>query len=484
MLQSKRGTLEKDNIQNVAPERKREWIVFIFVFVLTSVTLIGAALFSEKTRVRRVRAEAEMFLADTMDTFEEVLGDGIRETQILKAWLLTSGKDYLGEIAEHADGGPWAEDFNRLAEAFYDEDSMYTVGILPDGKVGAMYPLPTPLGEDRTELREKDIYTIDPDWSASLTKAVSEDSPAILEPVVNGEKTGYLIYIVDPVINDGGSLWGFTQVVLKIPDSLQKTWVKRLEENGFQYQLYFKKKSGAVKRIATTFSEKNQQATNAISLKRTIRDTEWVLKVMPADDWTNPGKMLGGMALLVLGALLFALLLQALKWRRDSRVASLRSDASRDQMTKLLNHESVTNAVNALVENREDGVLFMIDIDNFKTFNDTSGHQAGDMVIMAVADALKRTFRREDILGRYGGDEFVAYMIGDVSKPDYAAKADNLSRRLRAIKVPGVSRDITCSIGIAKLSDRQTTGKALFAAADSALYESKNNGKDQFTIYE
>ncbi|HEX2810869.1 MAG TPA: GGDEF domain-containing protein, partial [Kineosporiaceae bacterium] len=112
--------------------------------------------------------------------------------------------------------------------------------------------------------------------------------------------------------------------------------------------------------------------------------------------------------------------------------------------------------------------------------NDQYGHQAGDQVLCAVADACRRQLRTYDLLGRYGGDEFVA-ILPETSLPDALAIADRLRQGVADTPTMIPSRP-TLSIGVAEITDTRNLD-ALVARADIALYTAKNHGRDQAQPY-
>lgn len=127
--------------------------------------------------------------------------------------------------------------------------------------------------------------------------------------------------------------------------------------------------------------------------------------------------------------------------------------------------------------------FFIIDIDNFKTVNDTCGHAFGDKVIADFAVKIKRQFRESDIVGRIGGDEFVAFV--PVPSKDWAEeKAKILSESLQ---YEFSDRQKTChisaSIGVALSPEAGKTFETLYQNADTALYQTKERGKNGYTIY-
>ncbi len=120
--------------------------------------------------------------------------------------------------------------------------------------------------------------------------------------------------------------------------------------------------------------------------------------------------------------------------------------------------------------------VILIDIDNFKSFNDTFGHQAGDAAIFQVADILSRKTRKADCVARYGGEEFaVATSVG----MDGAA---TLGEKLRASVegMPNIFRQVTISLGVASFSKNDTMSD-LIGRADRLLYRSKAAGRNRVT---
>jgi len=120
--------------------------------------------------------------------------------------------------------------------------------------------------------------------------------------------------------------------------------------------------------------------------------------------------------------------------------------------------------------------LLLIDVDNFKQFNDAMGHTEGDELLRSIAAMLKENARANDVTARYGGDEFVVILPNTNSKVAY-----NLGERLRssARKLSMVPFQITLSIGVAALLPDMQRGRELIVAADRALYAAKRGGRNQ-----
>ncbi|QKE62995.1 diguanylate cyclase [Aquipseudomonas campi] len=128
--------------------------------------------------------------------------------------------------------------------------------------------------------------------------------------------------------------------------------------------------------------------------------------------------------------------------------------------------------------------LVMFDIDHFKKVNDTYGHQAGDKVIQAVADVVRKEARDTDIAGRYGGEEFVI-LLPDVDSAGARLFAERLRQKTEALQVDydGQLIPFTISLGVADLTQSSNDHQQLIEWADHALYQSKRNGRNQVSVH-
>jgi two-component system cell cycle response regulator len=163
---------------------------------------------------------------------------------------------------------------------------------------------------------------------------------------------------------------------------------------------------------------------------------------------------------------------------------TLRRDSQTDPLTGLLNRRSLQSEVNSRCESRERfGVLFM-DLDHFKSVNDRYGHEMGDRVLVAVASVLKSGLRPGDVVGRYGGEEFVGIVAG--AGPESARLvAERLRRAVEAMLPPkGGPAKITISIGTTVFDPRQTdeAPEELLHRADMALYAAKRAGRNRVVL--
>lgn len=162
--------------------------------------------------------------------------------------------------------------------------------------------------------------------------------------------------------------------------------------------------------------------------------------------------------------------------------------AEHDAMTGLLRADAGENRIRSfLLREHSPGILILLDLDDLKGINDSLGHDAGDVAIKGMAETIKGHFRRDDILVRRGGDEFMAYLPGaGASENSVALSVEALLRKLSRIAVgeaEGAARHIQCSIGCAVEMDGDSY-ESLSRRADIALYHIKRSGKNSYAFFE
>ena len=164
----------------------------------------------------------------------------------------------------------------------------------------------------------------------------------------------------------------------------------------------------------------------------------------------------------------------------------LENKADTDLLTGLNNKMTAERKIDEWLLREPDSphVLFLFDIDNFKKINDTMGHAFGDQVLKTLGEQLSQEFRKSDILGRIGGDEFVI-LLKDLKSEDIILKeADKLMDFFQQFKVGDyVKYSATASVGAAIYPKDGKTFQELYRSADNALYEAKKQGKNRLIFY-
>jgi len=172
----------------------------------------------------------------------------------------------------------------------------------------------------------------------------------------------------------------------------------------------------------------------------------------------------------------------------ESRAQALKEKYSHDSLTRVLSRESIIHMVEEAItthgESRESSCVIMADLDHFKDVNDNFGHLVGDGVLSDVAERMNSALRQKDIIGRYGGEEFVV-LLQDATLDD----ANEVAERIRGkisdfpVKTHGVTVPVTISQGIAQLKTGETVHD-LIDRADKAMYQAKQNGRNRVEIAE
>ena len=159
-----------------------------------------------------------------------------------------------------------------------------------------------------------------------------------------------------------------------------------------------------------------------------------------------------------------------------------------DTLTGLQNRRAMDHTLQRLLRNEERFAVLHVDLDFFKQVNDTRGHAAGDQVLQAVARIMLDLTRKDDIVARVGGDEFVILLVGLVDRHRLSVLAERLISRIeQPIPIDGSDCIISASIGISvHLPDvaGAQAGNQLLEQSDEALYLAKRSGRAQHAFYE
>jgi diguanylate cyclase (GGDEF)-like protein len=167
----------------------------------------------------------------------------------------------------------------------------------------------------------------------------------------------------------------------------------------------------------------------------------------------------------------------------------LQDQAMRDAVTGLHNRrfleESLKHEETRAKRHRHALAIMMIDVDRFKEFNDTLGHVAGDAILQSVGKCLLSVSRGEDIVARYGGDEF-ALMMANTSKETARRRAELICKRVHSLEIGQNGSQlgpVTLSVGIAILPEHGDSAEAVLRAADEALLLCKHAGRNRIIVF-
>jgi len=173
----------------------------------------------------------------------------------------------------------------------------------------------------------------------------------------------------------------------------------------------------------------------------------------------------------------------------NERTAEIERLSKLDKLTGLLNRMALDEEMDRELRRAQRYIhpltMLVVDLDHFKSVNDTYGHLGGDEVLRIMGERLRQKLRDTDVVGRYGGEEFVI-LLPETKLPAALKLADELRQLIEATPVRFNETEIaiTASIGVATLEEGVLAGKELFAHADSALYHAKHFGRNRVSCME
>lgn len=217
----------------------------------------------------------------------------------------------------------------------------------------------------------------------------------------------------------------------------------------------------------------------------TIRVTKPIIEITNAVDEIVSGKTPSG-ELRVSTDDEFGQVAAAVNKLRSERDA-YQLESELDRLTELFNKKTMENLcrmkLKTFNENNNQNIfmaLYVIDLDHFKEVNDLMGHQFGDKVLIEFAKGLRKIFRPNDCIGRFGGDEFVVIVDSLPNMEVVIRKAEQIKQIAFNLTVEGKGHIVTASIGVAIAPQNGRDYDTLFSSADKAVYHVKNNGKNGY----
>lgn len=206
--------------------------------------------------------------------------------------------------------------------------------------------------------------------------------------------------------------------------------------------------------------------------------------------YSSNGVATGVLALVYFGVSFHAYVDRSISYFKRMRDynAQLHDLASHDPLTRVFNagayYRACDQQIHASQRANQDFAVLFVDLDHFKSINDTYGHAVGDDVLRAVAQTLKSTVRRSDIVGRIGGEEFSVFLPNtELSGAEQLAETLRLAIESILMEANGQRIRITASIGVAVKHLEQESMEAIQQHADQAMYEAKRAGRNRVSTF-
>jgi diguanylate cyclase (GGDEF)-like protein len=236
-------------------------------------------------------------------------------------------------------------------------------------------------------------------------------------------------------------------------------------------------------RNTPTTAEYRQRGGDVLVSARFMPEIDWFLVVEQDISQSLQAARRNLVRTLIIGLIASSLVIAVTAYAMDRFNRRIEELATIDSLTGAANRRELDRQLSRLVSrSRRHGApvsMVIFDIDHFKEINDTLGHHVGDKVLVAVAEVSRATLRPEDLLVRWGGDEFIVLIEGDIR--DARALADRLQAQCResdAVREPAPMFRVTVSLGVAEYQTGESE-QSFLQRSDRALYRAKQNGRDR-----
>lgn len=421
--------------------------LLIGLAITAAIAVIVARLTSDQNHKIALHT-AEVYSART----ESLLDSLFHKTDVLNAILIQSG----GVLDEQT--------FQELASILDDGAGVRAVQCLPDGIVRYCYPL-----EGNENVMDTSVFN-DPKRQKDAILAVETRSIALSGPY-QLYQGGLGLVARNPVfINEDENeiFWGFTVIILDLPEAIEPILFSELTQEGYAYRLHCIIDTGEDMTITENGAVPEE---DCIDYTIHVPNHVWTLSIMPEKGWSSWGVVT---AILLAGALI-SILLSTIIYQWGERARVLREISFTDELTHLYNRRYLNETINGWCRGKtEEFCLLYMDLNRFKQINDTLGHRWGDILLEEAARRIIEAVETEIMPARVGGDEFV---VATTYGP-YVKEYNTLEERIRKVfEDPFVLDDkqvmIGVSIGYAHYPKDGTDFDTLIHKADHRMYKEK-----------
>lgn len=367
------------------------------------------------------------------------------------------------------------EDIDKHLEYILDRKFINNILIAPDSVVKKVMPL-----EGNEAVLGLNLLS---DFNGSCKdaqRAIDEQRTIFSKPFELAQG-GTAISARMPVFKDfeRKEYWGLLSITINFPGTFEAIITDYLKAADYNF-IMMQHVDGEDIVVMDGSNPKND---DYVSIDFSYENLSFTLSAVPGGGWFESGLLMVYIVLLMLSSMLIGAIVGMSILTR----ARLKERARRDKLSGLLNRDGGKRQIDSMLKTRssEEGAFILLDLDHFKSVNDTMGHPKGDQLLVNVANDLLGLFRESDTVCRLGGDEFLVFMEYKGDSDFVNTKAEQIRETIRRIVTDGQnSVDISSSIGISLTEQGFRTFEELYKAADLALYKSKEDGRDRVTFYD
>lgn len=377
--------------------------------------------------------------------------------------------DTLGLLVLQNNGQ--VKDFERIASRLLDDPSIRCLQLCPDGIVKYAYPLEgnkEAIGDNLFQNPRRAKEALFARDSGKLT--MSGPFPLIQGGFgVIGRSP---LFLTDPLTKKK-TFWGFSVIVLNLPEAFESVHLERLQKEGYDYKLH--RIHPDTNEVEVFLASSSAPLRDPIDIPFALPNVVWTFSVVPTQGWFQWRAILAETCLAVFFCLLLTALVHVGLTLHQHR-EKFRQMAQRDELTGLLNFRGLHTYLDQRLTSRDKPfVLCYMDLNKFKDINDTFGHDCGDLLLKETASRISSRLRAQDQLARIGGDEFVAIIEEECDPQPYIKQIQ--SAMLQPISLASQTIETSISIGYAIYPQDGRQKELLLKCADHRMYEEKQRSK-------
>ena len=440
---------------------KKKTLVPLIIFLL-GICLVGLIVYRTDTHEKNQRHILAQLNATTYgDRIKNEIADGIGITDTLEQILISEN----GEIHQ----------FETIAGNLMS-DSIESVQLAPNGVVTDIYPAEGNEAGKIDLLHDKDRGRIS--CYARDNHTIITQGPFELKQGSYGIAVRNPVYLNDE--NGQAYFWGFTIVILRVPDIFSDT-VSALSNFGYEYKIL--KTDIPWSDTYKVVYQSDGQIDHPVSYAFTVGDGTWKLEVTPKTGWRNNTLLIiiSGMFLTI--SLLLSVLTRVWLIAKEHK-NKYKILARTDSLTNIYNRYGFDELAEKIISKNPQThfVAALLDIDDFMFINDIYGHIYGDKALKSLADSMKAFFPSDALLGRNGGDEF-CILLPNCTFKEADKQLQQFTKLPKTFSYHGKELAFYISLGYAEYPTFAASPSQLMRCADAALYEIKLHGKNGCMAY-
>lgn len=359
--------------------------------------------------------------------------------------------------------------FDKTARRLYaDDNALRSLQLAPNGIVSQVYPL-SRNEEGFINLFDDPNRKTEAEWARD-TGNMTLAGPYELIQGGMGIVARNPIYLSDAKGKE--NFWGFSIVILNVPEIFDTTELDSLTKQGYYYRIW--RHIPDSNEMQTIYTNTTESFDDSIRMNIELPNTTWYMSVYPESGWISTySAVLCTLITLAIAALLIALISLSIMLVNQRR--RLMHQINTDLLTGVYSIRFFTDKITTLVEEKKPFVLIYVDVNNLKQINNQYGHGEGDNVLMEVAFRIKQCISETDFLSRLRGDEFAILIPGDKTEEFCTEKKQSL---INNVCLPYELFDNTfspdISVGYARYPFDSLSVDKIMCLADTRMYRNRN----------